>query len=99
MGMSKKRQARKRGDDMTDAQKASLTSFDDEKARREEIKHLQAKKQEEMITTEVREMKADKEKVSNMQTQARLKTQMDMLHKAGHSKEAQKIADRIKHGD
>mmetsp|Transcript_15014 Transcript_15014/g.52703 ORF Transcript_15014/g.52703 Transcript_15014/m.52703 type:complete len:290 (+) Transcript_15014:94-963(+) len=94
--MSKKRQTKKRGDDMSEAHSAALASFDDEKARREEVKHLQAKKHEEMITSEVRKMKGDKEKVQNMQTQARLRTQMDMLYKAGHTKEADKIAARLK---
>merc|ERR1711957_776153 len=55
--MSKKRQQKKRGDDMSDAQKTALASFDDEKARREEIKHLQAKKHDDIITNEVRKMR------------------------------------------
>merc|ERR1719277_1168719 len=96
--MSKKRQTRKRGDEMTDAQKASLTSFDDEKARREEIKHLQAKKQEDMITSEVRKMRTDKAKVTEMKHQEHLKTHMDILQKTGHSREAQKIAERLDPG-
>jgi len=93
--MAKKRSAKKRGDDMTEAHKSALASFDDEKARKEEIKHLQAKKQEEMITTEVRKMKANKEKVSDMQTQARLRTQIDMLLKAGLKKDAEKLQAKL----
>merc|ERR1712060_408141 len=42
--MAKKRHKKNVGDEMSDAQKAALASFDDEKARREELKHLQAKK-------------------------------------------------------
>jgi len=93
--MSKKRQQKKRGDEMSDAQKAALASFDDEKARREEIKHLQAKKQDDYITSEVKKMRANKAKVEEMKTQERLRTQMDMLNKAGLSKEATKIKDRL----
>merc|ERR1712060_564458 len=93
-----KRIQKKRGDEMDDAQRAALTSFDDEKARREEIKHLQAKKQEDLITNEVRKMRTDKGKVAEMKHQENLKTHMDILNKTGHSREAQKIADRLNPG-
>merc|ERR1719343_226107 len=93
--MSKKRQRKNRGDDMTEAQKSALASFDDEKARREEIKHLQAKKAEDTITKEVRKMRTDKAKVEEMKTRERLKTQMDMLNKAGLSKEADKLKNKL----
>merc|ERR1719343_1152380 len=96
--MSKKRQRKNRGDDMTEAQKAALASFDDEKARREEIKHLQAKKQDDIITSEVRKMRVNKAKVEEMKSQERLRTQMDMMNKAGNFKEASKIKDRLAPG-
>merc|ERR1712151_694722 len=48
--LNAKRSKQKRGDEMTDAQKAALASFDDERARKEESKHMQAKKQENQIT-------------------------------------------------
>merc|ERR1719291_134972 len=85
--MSKKRQQKKRGDDMSDAQKAALASFDDEKARREEIKHLQAKKHDDIITNEVRKLRVDKAKAEEMKSQDRLRTQMDMLNRTGNVKE------------
>merc|ERR1711957_1114281 len=72
--LSKKRQANNRGKEMSDAAKGSMVSFDDEKARREEIKHIQAKKQEDQITNEVRRMRTDKTKVSEMKSQTMLKT-------------------------
>mmetsp|Transcript_82383 Transcript_82383/g.191327 ORF Transcript_82383/g.191327 Transcript_82383/m.191327 type:complete len:295 (+) Transcript_82383:59-943(+) len=93
-----KRSKKLRGDDMSDAQKAALASFDDERARREEIKHLQAKKQEMQITDEVRRMRQDKGKVEDMKHQERLKVQMGMLNKSGHTKEASKIAERLDPG-
>jgi len=85
----------KKRTDMTETQRAALASFDDERARREEIKHLQAKKQEAAITDEVRRMKADKGKVEEMKHQGRLRVQMDMLTKSGFQTEANKIADRL----
>mmetsp|Transcript_67017 Transcript_67017/g.178487 ORF Transcript_67017/g.178487 Transcript_67017/m.178487 type:complete len:239 (-) Transcript_67017:221-937(-) len=90
-----KRSKKIRGEDMTDAQKAALASFDDERARREEIKHLQAKKQDMQINEEVRRMRVDKSKVEEMKHQRLLKVQMDVLNKSGHTKEASKIADRL----
>mmetsp|Transcript_84638 Transcript_84638/g.274188 ORF Transcript_84638/g.274188 Transcript_84638/m.274188 type:complete len:311 (-) Transcript_84638:50-982(-) len=93
-----KRSKKIRGDDMSDAQKAALASFDDERARREEIKHLQAKKQEMQITDEVRRMRQDKTKVEEMKHQDRLRTQMDILNKSGHAREAGKIAERLDPG-
>lgn len=93
--MSKKRQKKNFGDDMTDAQKASLTSFDDEKARREEMKHLEAKKQEERVTNEVRKMRGDKDKVARMNKEDHLKAHMETLQKAGHHKAASKLAEKL----
>mmetsp|Transcript_60544 Transcript_60544/g.177001 ORF Transcript_60544/g.177001 Transcript_60544/m.177001 type:complete len:283 (+) Transcript_60544:51-899(+) len=90
-----KRSKKIRTDDMTDAQKAALASFDDERARREEIKHLQAKKQELQITDEVRRMRQDKTKVEEMKHQRLLQVQMDVLNKSGNTKEASKIAERL----
>merc|ERR1712217_742481 len=81
--MSFKRQKKNRGDEMTDAQKASFASFDDETARREEIKHLQAKKQDQQITDEVRRMRLNKAKVEEMRHQELLRTQRDILNTAG----------------
>merc|ERR1719361_2579203 len=78
-----KRSKKIRGEDMTDAQKAALASFDDERARREEIKHLQAKKQEMQITDEVRRMRSNKDKVEEMKHQERLRVQMTMLNRSG----------------
>merc|ERR1712048_641671 len=48
--MSLKRQKRNRNDDMSEAARASLASFDDESARKQEIKALQAKKAEQQLT-------------------------------------------------
>merc|ERR1719361_2200828 len=93
-----KRSKKNRADGMTDAQKAALASFDDERARREEIKHMQAKKQEMTITDEVRKMRTDKGKVEEMKHQELLRTQMEMLNKSGHTKEASKIAERLDPG-
>merc|ERR1712196_409369 len=47
--MAAKRQKKKRGAEMTDAQRASLASFDDESARKEEQKANEAKKQEKAL--------------------------------------------------
>lgn len=94
-----KRSKKIRGDDMTDAQRAALASFDDERARREEIKHLQAKKQEAQINDEVRKMRQDRSKVDDMKHQTLLRTQMDVLNKSGHMKEASKIAERLAPGE
>mmetsp|Transcript_22802 Transcript_22802/g.45839 ORF Transcript_22802/g.45839 Transcript_22802/m.45839 type:complete len:359 (+) Transcript_22802:38-1114(+) len=93
--MGKKMQKKKRDDDMSEAQKAALACFDDEKARREEIKHLQAKKQEDIVTNEVRRMRADKTKVESMKKQEKLRTQIEMLNKAGLSKEAEKVKSKL----
>lgn len=93
-----KRSRKQRGDDMTEAQRASLASFDDERARREEIRQQQLKKQEMQVTEEVRKMRGNKQKVDEMRHQSQLRTQMDMLHKTGHSKEAEKIAARLNPG-
>merc|ERR1712085_127982 len=93
--LSKKRQAKNRGNEMSEAQKGSMVSFDDEKARREEIKHIQAKKQEDQITNEVRRMRTDKTKVSEMKSQTMLKTKIDMLQKSGFTKEADKLIRKM----
>merc|ERR1711976_600660 len=57
-----KRSKKLKGGEMSEAQRISLASFDDERARREEIKHLQAKKQEEMLNSEVGKLREDKKK-------------------------------------
>jgi len=93
--MAKKQHKKKVGDEMSEAQKAALASFDDEKARKEEIKHLQAKKHEDAITKEVQKFRTDKAKVEEMKTQERLRTQVEMLNKAGLSKEAEKIKQKM----
>lgn len=90
--LAKKANKRK---DMSDSQRTAFASFDDERARREEITLLRAKKQEEQITDEVRRMRQNKDKVAEMNHQQRLRTQMDMLNKSGHTKEATKIAERL----
>mmetsp|Transcript_9697 Transcript_9697/g.17030 ORF Transcript_9697/g.17030 Transcript_9697/m.17030 type:complete len:281 (-) Transcript_9697:94-936(-) len=89
-----KRNKKNRGDEMTEAQRASLTSFDDEQARREEIKHIQARKQEQQIADEVKKMRTNKSKVEDMRKQDILRTQRDMLNKAGHTEEAKKIMNK-----
>lgn len=93
--MSNKRQQKKRGDDMSEAQKAALASFDDKKARREEIKHVQAEKHDDIVTNEVWKMKTDKAKVEQMKSHERLKTQVGMLSKVGLASEAEKIKRRL----
>merc|ERR1711972_903493 len=55
-----------RGADTGDAQRTSIASFDDERARKEEIKYLQAKKVEEQIQGEVDRMRGDRKKVDDM---------------------------------
>merc|ERR1712157_673176 len=67
--MSLKRQKKNRNDDMDDAQRASLASFDDESARRHEIKALQAKEAEQQLTNEVKKLRADNKKVEEMRKQ------------------------------
>merc|ERR1712054_311812 len=67
--MAAKRQKKKRGDEMTDAQRASLASFDDESARKEEQKANEAKKQEKALQEQLERLRADKSKVANMRKQ------------------------------
>eukprot|EP00927_Polykrikos_kofoidii_P076700 TRINITY_DN73747_c0_g1_i1.p1 TRINITY_DN73747_c0_g1~~TRINITY_DN73747_c0_g1_i1.p1 ORF type:complete len:311 (-),score=102.03 TRINITY_DN73747_c0_g1_i1:105-1010(-) len=93
--MSVKRQRKNKSDEMTDAQKAALASFDDESARRHEIKHLQAKKQEQQVNDEIKRLRGDKEKVTEMRHQDHLRSQMDMLNRAGLTGNASKIAARL----
>jgi len=90
-----KRSKKQQSDGMTDAQRAALASFDDEKARIEEMKVMREKKQEQRITDELRMMKQDKTKAQAMISQDRLATQRDMLNKAGLNKEAQKINEKL----
>merc|ERR1712060_45110 len=93
-----KQQKKLRGDDISEAQKASMASFDDERARQEEIKHLQAKKQEQAINDEVRKLRMDKGKATEMKHQASLKVQMEQLNKMGATDQAQKLRDRLDPG-
>eukprot|EP00928_Gymnodinium_smaydae_P072923 TRINITY_DN56202_c0_g1_i1.p1 TRINITY_DN56202_c0_g1~~TRINITY_DN56202_c0_g1_i1.p1 ORF type:complete len:291 (-),score=109.64 TRINITY_DN56202_c0_g1_i1:43-915(-) len=93
--MAKKRQKKTRGDEMSDAQRASLASFDDESARKQEIKHLQAKKAEAQMTSELNRLRQDKSKVDEMKSQNQLRSQMDMMLKAGHHKTAEKLKGRL----
>jgi len=93
--MANKRVKRVQGDEMNEAQRAALASFDDESARRNEIKNLQAKKQEAMINNELSRMRVDSSKVKDMRSQDQLRTHMDQLNKAGNIKEADKIKARL----
>jgi len=92
---SYKRQKRAKNNEMDDAGKAALASFDDEAARREEIRHQQAKKQEQALQDEVRRMRGDKSKVEEMRHQSQLRTHMDQLNRAGQTEQAAKIAARL----
>merc|ERR1719272_1609512 len=80
---------------MTTAQKASLSSFDDETARKEEMKHLEGKKRESQIASEVQRLRQNKDKVAEMRNQDQLRTQMDMMNKSGNQKLAAGIAARL----
>ncbi len=80
---------------MDDARKVSLSCFDDEQARREEMKHLQAQRQEMQLNEDIRKVKASKEKVSEMRHQDSLRLQMDQLNKSGNTKKAVEIATRL----
>merc|ERR1712217_74823 len=93
--MSAKRHKRVKGDEMDEAQRAALASFDDESARRNEVRNLQAKKQEQLIQSEVAKMRADKVKVDEMRHQQSLRIHMDQLNKAGNTQEAEKIKSRL----
>jgi hypothetical protein len=92
---SYKRQKRAKNNEMDDAGKAALASFDDEAARREEIRHNQAKKQEQALQDEVRKMRGDKGKVEEMRHQSQLRQHMDQLNRSGQTEEAAKIAARL----
>merc|ERR1712110_37309 len=81
-----KRQKKHRGDEMTEAQRASLASFDDEQARLEEMKHLKAKRQEQQISDEVRKLRQNRDKVADMRTQEQMRTHMNVLNKQGNAK-------------
>merc|ERR1712187_725696 len=89
--MSMKRQKRNRNDEMSEDQRAALASFDDESARRHEIKALKAKQDEEKLNNEVRRLRHDKSKVDDMNRQKFLRTQIDMMNKSGNMKEAEKV--------
>jgi len=90
-----KRSKKIRGDDMTESQKAALASFDDERARKEEIRNLQARKQETMLKDEVSRMRMDANKVEEMKHQERLKVQMTTLNRTGNYEQAAKIGERL----
>merc|ERR1712014_30788 len=92
--MALKRQKRNRNDDMSEAQRAALASFDDESARKHEIKALQAKKAEEQLNNEVRRLRQDRSKADDMNRQAFLKTQIEMMNKSANMKEADKVKSR-----
>merc|ERR1712187_525565 len=93
--MSLKRQKRTRNNDMSEAQRASLASFDDESARKHEIKALQAKKQEEQLNNEVKKLRADNKKVEEMRKQDFLRNQLELTYKSGNIKEADKMRDKM----
>mmetsp|Transcript_2181 Transcript_2181/g.5549 ORF Transcript_2181/g.5549 Transcript_2181/m.5549 type:complete len:268 (+) Transcript_2181:61-864(+) len=86
----------KKKDEMTAEMKRALASFDDERARREEMNLVKLKKQEQTITDEVQRMRKDKSKVDDMRSQEFSKTQVAMLNKSGHAKEAAKLVDKMK---
>jgi hypothetical protein len=85
--MANKRHKKNKGDEMTEAQRASLASFDDETARYEEMKHLQAKKRDQQINDEVRRLRSNKDKVADMREQDAMRTHRDHLNKGGIFKE------------
>jgi len=92
---SAKRQKKNRGAEADEARQLALTSFDDELARKEEFKHLQAKKHEQSINDEVRKLRANKEKVNEMRHQDQLRVHMDQLNRVGATKLADNIAGRL----
>jgi len=77
------------------ALQSSLASFDDEKARRDEVMALRAQKQQNQISSEVSKLRMNKEKAEDMKHQAMLKTQAALLNKAGHAEAASKINERM----
>mmetsp|Transcript_91886 Transcript_91886/g.163582 ORF Transcript_91886/g.163582 Transcript_91886/m.163582 type:complete len:289 (-) Transcript_91886:117-983(-) len=90
-----KRRKQKVGEQIDTAQKSSLVSFDDEKARRDEIMAHKAKKAESLVSQEVNALRMNKEKAADMKNQAILQTQRDMLNKVGRGDAAAKINDRL----
>eukprot|EP00929_Paragymnodinium_shiwhaense_P059218 TRINITY_DN2964_c0_g1_i3.p1 TRINITY_DN2964_c0_g1~~TRINITY_DN2964_c0_g1_i3.p1 ORF type:complete len:138 (+),score=53.24 TRINITY_DN2964_c0_g1_i3:300-713(+) len=82
--MAAKRQKKKRGDEMTDAQRASLASFDDESARKEEHKAHMAKKQEQALQEQLQRLRGDKAKVQAMRQQELDSSHKSLLEKHGH---------------
>lgn len=90
-----KRDKKSRGEAADEARQIALTSFDDELARKEEFKHLQAKKHEQSINDEVRKLRANKEKVNEMRHQDHLRVHMDMMNRSGNTDVADKIAKRL----
>ncbi|CAL1165531.1 unnamed protein product, partial [Cladocopium goreaui] len=93
--MSNKRRKKKAETVIDTALQSSLASFDDEKARRDEVLALRAKKQENQISSEVQRLRMNKEKAEDMKHQAMLKTQQSMLSKAGQVEAAGKISERL----
>lgn len=93
--MANKRRKKKAETVIDTALQSSLASFDDEKARRDEVLALRAKKQESQISSEVHRLRMNKEKAEDMKHQALLKTQQSMLSKAGQVEAAGKISERL----
>merc|ERR1712039_215365 len=93
-----RRQKKLKGGEMDEAAKIAMASFDDERARKEEIKHLQAKKAEELLSSEVGRLRIDKKKAEEMKHQERLREQRDMLNKSGHTDKAAEINRRLAPG-
>jgi len=92
---SNKRRKQKTEAVIDTALQSSLASFDDEKARRDEVLALRAKKQESMVGAEVSKLRMNKEKAEEMKHQNMLKTQAALLNKAGHAEAAHKINERM----
>jgi len=90
-----KRRKQKSGDEVDKFQRSSMVSFDDEKARRDEVMAMKAKKAESLVSQELQSLRNNKEKAADMQNQARLNAQRDMLQKVGHGDAAAKISDRL----
>merc|ERR1712039_1012508 len=93
------RAKRMKGQEQEQAQRASLASFDDERARKEEIKTLQAKKESDALSSELGKLRMDKQKAEAMQQQERLRAQRDLLNKAGHSEKAAELNNRLRPGE
>ncbi|CAK8991726.1 unnamed protein product [Durusdinium trenchii] len=93
--VANKRRKKKAESVIDTALQSSLASFDDEKARRDEVLALRAKKQESQISSEVQRLRMNKDKAEEMKHQAVLKTQAAMLNKAGQVEAAGKINQRL----